>query len=614
MGRVADGGVACVMENCTQPFPEDYACQDIIDASGRAPVADVLGPLADPLARLILKRPGVCPGSYEELIAKLELEDRSRCAGGPRASMLGRVISERGQLLQREDRARVVVSRTCARREAYELMFAVPEINTSNPELPTEVEVMAFDDSSDTYNFYSLTGSVESPTWTYHGDSMDIIAPAAAGGNVEGQTCGRCHTDGGLVMREISDPWLHWESAVARTAGAAEILDRYEVLGGRGNGPELEQVVRAGNAHWSESRIAHFREEIQVDLHGGSLRELLRPLFCATAINTASAGGPDGAGRPAAVDAIPGRFFADPLWETAGQSLSDAPVTGENYEANLDAIGSRIDGVVGARDTSWGFTFVERAAADVAYVQRLIELRLIDEEFALDVLSIDFTRPVFSSERCALLDFAPDFASLDMAPEPPPSDAPVMPSSDCCDAHPSPGCDDELVRDCVCTVDESCCTARWDQTCVNLVTDAAPPCGICSVEAEATDDEFTSPSTAVAGAPDAGKIRRAMYARLAAAELAPDSAAATLRINLQTPGQAGVHRAAVERFVDACRDRSLFRDPPGFLRDVSEVNAARRQQAMDFTGVLETPGAIATDDLDPMPSVRFDPTNCELAF
>lgn len=610
MGRVADGGVACITDNCRDPDPEDYACQDIIDASGRAPVADVLGPLADPLARLILKRPGECPGSYEELVAKLELEDRSRCAGGPRASMLGRVISERGQLLGREDRARVVVSRTCARREAYELMFAIPEIDTSRPELPTAVEVMAFDDSSDAYNFYSLTGSVEVPTWTFHGNSLDIVAPANTDAEAPSPTCGSCHTDGGLIMREISDPWLHWESAVSRTAGAAEILDRFEVLGGRGNGPELEQVIRAGNAHLGESKISKFRDEARVDLHDGSLRELLRPLFCATAINTASAGGPDGAGTSAPVRAIPGRFFADPMW----QPLDDAPVTRENYEANLDAIGSRIDGVVGARDTSYGFTFVERSAADVAYVQRLIELRLIDEEFALDVLSIDFTRPVFSDDRCALLDFVPDFAGLDAAPEPPPSDAPVMPSSDCCDAHPSPGCADELVRDCVCAEDEFCCSARWDQTCVNLVTEASPACGICSAEAQAPEGGLAGEPPALSDLPEAANIRRAMFARLAEAELAPDSAAATLRFNLQTPGQASTHRARVSGFVEACRDRSLFRDQPAFLRDVSETNAARRLRTTELTGALDTPGAIATDDLDPMATVHLDPISCELAF
>lgn len=47
----------------------------------------------------------------------------------------------------------------------------------------------------------------------------------------------------------------------------------------------------------------------------------------------------------------------------------------------------------------------------------------------------------------------------------------------CCEVHDGTGCDDQGVSDCVCAIDDFCCTISWDETCVQEVE--AFGCGAC---------------------------------------------------------------------------------------------------------------------------------------
>ena len=67
-----------------------------------------------------------------------------------------------------------------------------------------------------------------------------------------------------------------------------------------------------------------------------------------------------------------------------------------------------------AVDTIFDFVFPERSFADNDYVEQLISKDIITEHFAKDVLMVDFTRPVFSEDRCGLLSFAPQLSADDM--------------------------------------------------------------------------------------------------------------------------------------------------------------------------------------------------------
>ena len=48
-----------------------------------------------------------------------------------------------------------------------------------------------------------------------------------------------------------------------------------------------------------------------------------------------------------------------------------------------------------------------KANSDIVAVDALIEQGVVDKEFAADVLAVDFTNPVFSKSRCALLKLVP---------------------------------------------------------------------------------------------------------------------------------------------------------------------------------------------------------------
>jgi hypothetical protein len=70
--------------------------------------------------------------------------------------------------------------------------------------------------------------------------------------------------------------------------------------------------------------------------------------------------------------------------------------------------------VTGAIDTVFDYVFIERSHIDNDYVEKLVEAGIIDADFVKDVLMVDFTRPVFSSDRCGLLSFAPTLTSANM--------------------------------------------------------------------------------------------------------------------------------------------------------------------------------------------------------
>jgi hypothetical protein len=58
-----------------------------------------------------------------------------------------------------------------------------------------------------------------------------------------------------------------------------------------------------------------------------------------------------------------------------------------------------------------------------------------------------------------------------------PLDCGECPSVSCCEAHDTPGCDDEEIEACVCVEDTYCCETEWDNTCVEHVESFE--CGEC---------------------------------------------------------------------------------------------------------------------------------------
>lgn len=201
-------------------------------------------------------------------------------------------------------------------------------------------------------------------------------------------------------MKELRSPWVHWERDF-ESPGTTEYLEVHRgLLGEKRDGLDIEIMVESGNAEWNPNRLAH----VSRTLSGSQdIAEVLRPLFCTVEVNVESdIGGPTGLRFTGAV-------------VDAGLAAPSIPVSREQYESALVAANSRIEGVEGVfRDTIGGLVTVVRGESDGDYERLLISEHIIDAEFAEDVRLVDFTRSVFSSERCELLRFAPRLANEDL--------------------------------------------------------------------------------------------------------------------------------------------------------------------------------------------------------
>jgi hypothetical protein len=395
---------SCTGDKCDDvdtPAPRT-ACDDaFVDLSGRATRVEP-GSLDDAIARTIFKSGDDCPLSFPEVVAKMRATDRAGCEAGGGAGMKTRLVSERSQILGRPDSYRAVTSRECGGRRAHALLFSSFGL-TPDGGPPEDIEIVALDEARGVYNYYVI----EDGRWSFHGDSRDMLLGPGARGE---RRCAGCHVGGGLVMKELESPWMHWEGDTT-TPGAAELVARHaELFGQKSTGVELETTVRAGNAIWNKARLAALRKR--------PVAELLRPLFCTVGINLHNGSTTT---SPVSNEAAPSgelsRVPADFLVDTALGFFSAPPVDAADYRALVAANGQRIAGAGDAPlraadgkpalDSIFDFAFPKRAIIDATFVDELVAAGILDADLVKDVLAVDFTRPIFSDDRCELLDFAP---------------------------------------------------------------------------------------------------------------------------------------------------------------------------------------------------------------
>jgi hypothetical protein len=429
------GGLALALAACdTGPSPADQPCERcdeidrpptdqvddsqvpaspcdgvLVDRSGRtnadgSPIQRVAGRLGDPLAVLVYQSEGGCPTSFEGIVEKLARTDAEACLDvfDGLAGMQTRVVSEQAQLRDTKEGSlyRTVTSRACGGRPPFELLFASFGVSPDSADIPPGVEIMAFDREAGVFNFYKEVGD----QMVFFGDSIDYITQGPGGpGLTDVRGCANCHTGGGVVMKELLFPWVHWEDEFD-TPGAFELVEnRRHLFGEKQGGRDMEELTMEANRAWNRRRVAYLVEH-------GTVEELLRPLFCPVEVNIASL---DGFGFPTelVLDRRLGFMFLEEFAEFERfQELA------AGYQALLEAIDQRVPGHPGERDTVAEFSFIQRAHADTDYVDQLIESGVIDEPFARDVLLVDFTRPVFSDDRCDLLAFAPELPATERSP------------------------------------------------------------------------------------------------------------------------------------------------------------------------------------------------------
>ncbi|HST23631.1 MAG TPA: hypothetical protein VLR90_21150 [Blastocatellia bacterium] len=272
------------------------------------------------------------------------------------------------------------------------------------------IELIAWDTGKQVFNFYEMLGDGRQGKWFYRGDSLDIQADVKFlhrqtnpnnprfGSNLR---CSGCHTAGGPIMKELVPPYNDWwindrHLSFGKAKPDAELS---RIFQGLVDASELSNAVRVGVSKlFGSAKFQQARKAL-------SLQEQLRPLFCPVELNLESDFAP--LDQKAARVQIPSAFFVNIM--LAQDSIS---IERSHYDAALVALKASFPETLLA-DADHGWLTPVKAFSDTETIESLIKQGLIDKEFAIDVLAVDMTNPIFSTARASLLRLLPDSATGD---------------------------------------------------------------------------------------------------------------------------------------------------------------------------------------------------------
>ncbi len=353
---------------------------------GSGPIA---GGLGDPLAKIAFAGDS-CPTTFTGVVDKLKKSDK--CSDHKTV-----LVSEDSQLLDAPSSYRSVTSFECETEDGQSgaVWFSGFGIRAaSDPEktrIPDSVEMIAFDPVEGVFNYYET----ESNGIAFFGDSKQYITEGTGSGG--DRRCAGCHTGGGLIMKELAAPWLHWPGDFD-TPGHSSIIDgNAELLGAESDGIELENQVDEGNDLWNDARVKFLSSGVGTTT---TVADLLRPVFCTVEVNLDSEFG----------DSVFSGPLGGPVTDTRISNFGSVALSNEEYAAIIADHGQRMR-VGGKTDTVGVLTRITRGRADSDFGNKLVTGGVLDREFVEDVLLVDFTRAVFSDDRCELLAFAPELTS-----------------------------------------------------------------------------------------------------------------------------------------------------------------------------------------------------------
>lgn len=363
----------------------------IVDLAGHGlGQGKIAGRLGDALAKLAFTGDS-CPMNMTDTVKKLLA---AGCTG--HQTMF---VSETSQILKKADQYRGVTTMECdvdgKKSRVFISAFGIGAPPTS---IPQDNEMIAFDPAAGQFDYYQGFGD---QGIGFFGTSEDLLqGPGNGSGLTQERRCIKCHAGAGLLMKELAAPWVHWEGDF-QTPGTQELVDgNKDLLGSLSNGIQLESLVREGHKAWNTTKVAHIKDGLGSVF---TVEDLLRPLFCTEEINLDEASSTN----------VTSANLSGPITDPAlGGFASLSFDFMKAYLPVITANGQRVEGLGGDfKDTIGGLITISRGAADVDYTQHLVDAQIIDKEFVEDVLLVDFTRAVFSDDRCGLLDFAPDIRS-----------------------------------------------------------------------------------------------------------------------------------------------------------------------------------------------------------
>jgi hypothetical protein len=216
-------------------------------------------------AKLVLRKGDSCPTTFKDMIARLreatpaELPCADKEPEDPEErGFITAFVSETAQALDKPTNFRSVTMRSCGGGSEQDLLFSQFGFTVGGP-LPDKVEIISFDATAGVFNFYDAADD----GLGFFGSSKDLLQGAGEG---EVRRCAKCHPAGGLVMKELESPWLHWENENFGTPGTDDILAAHPELGESpccsdfdASGEAVELTVKVGNDMWNTTKLAHLR-------------------------------------------------------------------------------------------------------------------------------------------------------------------------------------------------------------------------------------------------------------------------------------------------------------------------------------------------------------------
>ncbi|MFB7666490.1 hypothetical protein ACFC1R_21480 [Kitasatospora sp. NPDC056138] len=368
-----------------------------IDHETRPMTPQELAELGDPMAALLFRR-NVFPMTVQDLLAALP----QPASPSQQAVYL---ISEAGQIppgtapgLHRD--IRFAIARSVQGRDVDLLISTGANADPAT----TFLQVAAWDPIAKVFNYYMRI----TPAWVWAGNSWSALAPGSRGNG-----CFDSHVNGSVVMKELKQPWPNWQSQAATIQLAPDDPLRKDPLYQQVSGAQdLELTVRSLVSRWTAARLA----AVTVDGTVEHPDHLMRHLFTTTSVNLTSSA-TQSATITAAGDDLP---LPPGLWLNTDALLDDLalPTTASLplapaslYVDSLTTFGFRLEekacGFSRPGDTFFAFVTPEAAYEDNDVVRQLVQQAVVPAKFAACALMVDFTNPVFSTDRARLMAYVP---------------------------------------------------------------------------------------------------------------------------------------------------------------------------------------------------------------
>ncbi|MBY5523583.1 hypothetical protein [Rhizobium leguminosarum] len=271
------------------------------------------------------------------------------------------------------------------------------------------LQIIGWDDTNKVFHFYErLRG-------TYFWAGMSSHALEAG---TRGKGPFDSHINGATVMKELRTPWVHWHAPQAGINDNAlapdDPLRDDPLFVSRVTAERMEaEVARPGVRRWNAARVAR---SVDSDGTWRDIRHFVRQVLTDSSVNLATSQTASHLIDDNTPLRLPLTFFlnSDTLFDTldlAPDNPADAhiAVPGRLYRDSLKLYDvHRSDGTIRIEgDSHFAFLTPEPAFEDTQLTDALVQAGLLTRRLVAAIAMTDFSNPVFSPRRAALLRYVP---------------------------------------------------------------------------------------------------------------------------------------------------------------------------------------------------------------